>query len=120
LTGISGTKLNVQAAITATMVGAVIGGATGALARLLSQGASSVNSGTGIFMPAQVVSIILAVILSAVAVVSFARKSGAQQIVSVEDFWGGLFLGFLIGFFGQEFALNLISPGGSMTGSSVR
>ena len=50
------------------------------------------------------------VIESAVTVVSFARKSGAQQIVSIEDFYGGLFLGFLIGFLGQNYALNLINP----------
>ncbi len=48
--------------------------------------------------------------MSAILVVSFARKSGVQQIVSVEDFWGGLFLGFLTGFLGQKFALDAILP----------
>jgi hypothetical protein len=87
------------------MTGAVIGGIIGGFARLLSDiQAGKVN------LSAQLLSLLLAVILSAITVVSFARKSGVQQIVSVEDFWGGLFLGFLIGFFGQNFALNLITP----------
>ncbi len=99
--------LTIQAEIKAVMTGAVIGSGIGGIARLLSDiksnsGAVSANAGF--------LSILLAIILSAITVVSFARKSGAQQIVSVEDFWGGLFLGFLIGFLGQEFALNLITP----------
>ena len=97
--------LAIQASITATMAGAVIGGLTGGIARLLSS--SRVEP---VDMISGLVSLILAVILSAVAVVSFARKSGVQQIVSVEDFWGGLFVGFLIGFLGQEFAEGLILP----------
>jgi hypothetical protein len=96
-------ELSVQSALTATMVGAVLGGTVGGVARLLSELQSgNMNVGT------QIISLILAVILSAIAVVSFARKSGAQQIVSIEDFWGGLFLGFLIGFLGQNYALDLI------------
>jgi hypothetical protein len=98
-------ELSVQSALTATMVGAVLGGTVGGVARLLSELQSgNMNVGT------QIISLILAVILSAIAVVSFARKSGAQQIVSIEDFWGGLFLGFLIGFLGQNYALDLITP----------
>jgi hypothetical protein len=98
--------LTIQAAITATMVGAVMGGIAGGMARLLSdaQKSGSLNPS------AQILSLSLGVILSAVTVVSFARKSGVQQIVSIEDFWGGLFLGFLIGFLGQNYALNLIAP----------
>jgi hypothetical protein len=105
-------QLSIQAAITATMVGAVIGGAVGGIARLLSDlQAGKVDTG------AQVLSLLLAVILSAITVVSFARKSGVQQIISIEDFWGGLFIGFLIGFLGQNYALDLItpqSPGGAV------
>jgi hypothetical protein len=52
--------------------------------------------------------ILLSVILSSMVVVAFARKSGVQKIISIEDFFGGLFLGFLVGFSGPEYALNLI------------
>ena len=107
--------LTIQAAITATIVGSVIGGAVGAIARLLSDmiRTGTVNVSTQVFGLPQLLSLLLAVILSALTVVSFARKSGVQQIISVEDFWGGLFLGFLIGFLGQNFALSLIKPSGA-------
>lgn len=108
--------LTIQAEIKAVMAGSVIGSAIGGLARLLSDiqlNTEVITLNTGFL------SILLAVILSAVTVVSFARKSGVQQIVSVEDFWGGLFLGFLIGFLGQEFALNLITPNSAGSASSV-
>ncbi len=98
-------SLSIQAAITATMIGAVIGGLIGGLARILTDTTGGTSG-----LQAQLISLMLAVILSAVTVVSFARKSGAQQIVSIEDFYGGLFLGFLIGFLGQNYALNLITP----------
>jgi hypothetical protein len=98
-------QLTIQAAITATMLGAVFGGAIGAVARMLKeQTYSSAGFGT------KLASLVLAVILGAILVVSFARKSGVQQIVSVEDFWGGLFLGFLTGFLGQQFALDVMLP----------
>jgi hypothetical protein len=99
--------LTIQAALTATMSGAVAGGVVGGIARSLSTASSSSAQ-----VKIQLISVILAAILSGIAVVSFARKNAAQQIISVEDFWGGLFLGFLIGFFGQEFAVNILNPGG--------
>jgi hypothetical protein len=98
-------SLSIQAAITATMIGAVFGGLIGGFARIMTD-----TKNGAISLQDQIISLMLAVILSAVTVVSFARKSGAQQIVSIEDFWGGLFLGFLIGFLGQNYALNLIAP----------
>src|SRR5262249_49480011 len=98
-------QLTIQAAITATMIGAVVGGAIGAVARMINEQTSS-SAG----FRTQLASLMLAVILSAILVVSFARKSGVQQIVSVEDFWGGLFLGFLTGFLGQKFALDIMLP----------
>jgi hypothetical protein len=98
--------LSIQSAITATMVGAILGGAVGGVARMLNQ----IQIDGTLNIGAQITSLFLAVILSAITIVSFARKTGVQQLVSVEDFWGGLFLGFLIGFLGQKFALELIAP----------
>jgi hypothetical protein len=42
-------------------------------------------------------SLVLAVILSTAAIVLAARKSEAQSFINVEDFWGGVLIGFLIG-----------------------
>jgi hypothetical protein len=49
------------------------------------------------------VAIFLAIILSGMAVVFLARKSDAQSFVSVEDFWGGMLMGFLVGYTGTSF-----------------
>jgi hypothetical protein len=56
----------------------------------------------------------LAVILSAVAVIFMARKSDTQSFVSVEDFWGGVLIGFLVGYTGTGFfgTLTHVTPEG--------
>jgi hypothetical protein len=41
--------------------------------------------------------------ISGIVVVAFARKKDAQPILSVEDFWGGVFVGFLVGYTGKSF-----------------
>ncbi|NEQ77883.1 MAG: hypothetical protein F6K24_29775 [Okeania sp. SIO2D1] len=41
-------------------------------------------------------------------IVAFARKSNVQQVVSVKDFWGGIFTGFLVGYTGEEFVKSLL------------
>jgi hypothetical protein len=98
--------LSIQAAITATMTGSILGGLLGGVARILVEGTSQTAGNPA----AQLGSLVLAVIFSAVSVVSLARKSSVQQIISIEDFWGGLFLGFLIGYLGQNFVLDVLSP----------
>jgi len=46
-----------------------------------------------------------------VVVVAFARKSSAQPLVSVEDFWGGMVIGFTVGYFGFNQFLHLFPAG---------
>ena len=48
---------------------------------------------------------------SIAVVVAFARKSSAQPLVSVEDFWGGLVIGFTVGYFGFHQFLQLFPSG---------
>ena len=45
---------------------------------------------------------IVAVLASSAVVVALARKSNAQPFVSIEDFWGGIVIGFSVGYFGFE------------------
>jgi hypothetical protein len=47
--------------------------------------------------------VILAMILSAIAIIFLAGKSDAQSFISVEDFWGGILVGFMIGYTGTSF-----------------
>lgn len=48
------------------------------------------------------------IIFSLIVIVAFARKSSVQQVVSVEDFWGGVFTGFLVGYTGEEFIKSIL------------
>ena len=90
-------KLNIRAAISSTIIGSLFGGLVGIVAQMLSKGQTISLGAVG-----------LAAIFSAVAVVAFARKTNAQQIISIEDFWGGFFVGFLVGYLGEGFFRNLI------------
>jgi hypothetical protein len=49
----------------------------------------------------------ISVLASLAVVVAFARKSAAEPIVSVEDFWGVALIGFSTSFFGFEHLLKL-------------
>jgi hypothetical protein len=52
---------------------------------------------------------ILALILSVIAVVYSSRRTGeSQPILTVEDFWGGLVIGFMIAYLGQEYFQKIV------------
>jgi uncharacterized membrane protein (DUF485 family) len=94
-------SLTIRAPISYIFAGASLGGLVGFVARFLqtSTNASSVQMMFQGWLTA-VVTLILTVILSGMAVVFLARKTDTQTMVSVEDFWGGLVIGFLIGYTG--------------------
>jgi hypothetical protein len=94
-------EINIQASLEATIIGALIGGFIGGVARLLNS-AETFDPGKSIAY------IILSIIISVMAVVAFARKTGVQKIVSIEDAWGGLMIGFVVGYQGPEWAMNVI------------
>ncbi|MEY3304938.1 MAG: hypothetical protein ACK5C4_04195 [Pseudanabaena sp.] len=97
-------ELSIRPSVSSVIIGAGIGGFTGAIARLLQitptekwQIFSSTDFVTFL------ITIVVTVILSGIAVVFMVRKSEAQSFVSVEDFWGGLLIGFLVGYTGTSF-----------------
>jgi hypothetical protein len=85
--------LDIRASLGSTILGSAIGGFVGSLAR--SQDLSSWFTAPMLF-PA-----LVSAILSIITVVAFARKSDAQPLVAVEDFLGGLLLGFVVGYTGN-------------------
>lgn len=91
--------VQVKAALWAVITGGVIGGIIGSAGRSL-QDAKSFDVLFGARGGASMGALVLAVILSGAAIVFAARKSDAQAFISVEDFWGGLLVGFLIGYSG--------------------
>jgi hypothetical protein len=95
--------LTIRAPVTSVMGGAILGGVAGYVARFLqefSKGLKSIDLATNwaVFL----LTLGVTVILSAMAVVFLARKSETQSLLSIEDFWGGLVIGFLVGYTGTS------------------
>jgi len=101
--------LDIQAAPGSTIWGAVLGSIFGVLAaetKILFEGQWLLVA------PKMVVS----AILSAFAVIAFARKAGVQPIIAIQDFWGGMLIGFLVGYSGTQAIGNLFSGNIANTG----
>lgn len=90
----------VKAALWNVMLGGVVGGAVGSVGRSLQDAKTLDTLMDSVNLAPSIGALILAVILSGAAIIFSARKSDAQSFVTVEDFWGGLLIGFLIGYSG--------------------
>lgn len=86
-------SLNIRAALASSLIGAIIGSLLGSI----------VNPTNSLDWSKISPSILTSCIFAVIIVVAFARKNNIQQIVSVEDFWGGIFIGFLVGYSGETF-----------------
>lgn len=97
-------QLSISSTLLATTIGAITGSVLGATLRTItSLGASQT------LFPA-FTGVLAAILASIAVVVAFARKSNAQPMVSVEDFWGGALIGVSVGYFGFEQFMGLFSP----------
>ncbi len=103
-------ELTIQADLMAVVAGAIFGGIVGFIVRYFTFAEPK---------PSPFPGFLLAVILSAMLVVAFARKSGVQKIVTIEDFFGGLFLGFVVGYSNPENTLGLITGSGAGTNTAA-
>ncbi|MEV7770407.1 hypothetical protein [Kitasatospora sp. NPDC086791] len=88
-----------KAALWNVMTGGAAGGVLGSVGRSLQE-AQSLSVLVHRHLGTTIGSLVLAVILSGAAIVFAARKSEAPSFVTVEDFWGGVLVGFLIGYSG--------------------
>ncbi|MBE3010664.1 hypothetical protein IL992_15880 [Microbispora sp. NEAU-D428] len=89
----------IKTALWSVILGGVLGGATGSIGRSLQE-AKTIDALLVGNLGACIGSLLLAIILSGAGIIFAARKSEAQSFVTVEDFWGGLLVGFLIGYSG--------------------
>jgi hypothetical protein len=87
-------SLDIQSSIGAVIIGAAIGSLFGVLANN-----TSISSWSWKAISAEFLS---ALIISAFTVIAFARKEGVQPVIAIQDIWGGLLIGFLIGYTGPE------------------
>lgn len=102
-------QLSIQAALGSIAWGSVVGAALGTLVKSLTQPGTSF-SGTHLLAILQALAV--SVMASIAVVVAFARKSSAQPLVSIEDFWGGLVIGFTVGYFGFQTFFRLFPTSG--------
>lgn len=91
--------VQVRAALWSVILGAFVGGILGSAARSI-QGEGFASAFNGRDLGSTIGALVLSVILSGAAVIFSARKTEAQSFVTVEDFWGGILIGFLIGYSG--------------------
>nr|WP_294866373.1 hypothetical protein [uncultured Pseudogulbenkiania sp.] len=93
-------RFTLRPPLLANGIGSIVGSIAGPIAKGLRDQGPTFFSSIGITFIAGVT---LTAILSLVAVIYSSRKTGeAQPIITVEDFWGGFLVGFLIGFTGNE------------------
>lgn len=100
-------QMTIRAPIISVMSGSILGGLAGSFVRTLMQDPTAIAPSKDF-----VILLLIAVILSAIAVVFLARKSETQALVTVEDFWGGIVIGFLVGYTGVSFFESLMGQTG--------
>lgn len=93
-------SLNIKASIASTLIGSIVGSLLGSAVNKSNEFTSAWDIGK-ILLTSTIFAIII--------VIAFARKNNVQQIISIEDFWGGLFLGFLVGYTGESFINSVIN-----------
>jgi hypothetical protein len=94
--------IQIKASLTSMVLGAFIGGLGGWFTGHGSAAAPGASA---------ILSLTVSLVMSAMAVVLFARKKEVQPIITVEDFWGGVALGFLVAYSGPKMLASLAGGG---------
>jgi len=103
-------RLELRASLSSVLIGATVGSLFGVVAS-----EPDVLSWNALVLPKA----ISAVILSAFAVIAFARKEGVQPVIAIQDFWGGMLIGFLVGYSGLEVLGNVFGGQGTAHNTGV-
>lgn len=97
-------KLNIRAPLKAIIYGSLAGSIIGYVLRsLYEQGSAAIVLSDAQKNITWLTGLFGNLLLSVIVIVAFARKKDAQPILSIEDFWGGFFIGFLAGYTGKSF-----------------
>jgi hypothetical protein len=89
-------QFSIRAPLSAIIWGSVWGAIVGSVLRLLNPSAGSRPPDGRFFAD-----LVGGILLAAVMVVAFARKKDVQPFISVEDFWGGFFVGVVAAYGGK-------------------
>lgn len=87
-------EIDVLAPIKSIIIGAAVGGFVGGAVRILSKPPYDYRT---------LIELIGTIILSMFAVIVLARKTGTQTLITVQDIYGGILVGFLVGYSGKTF-----------------
>ncbi len=113
-------QMSVRAPLRAIIWGSVVGSVMGFLVHdgghgnaihELFERSAAVTSSESVGAADLLPTLITTVLSGAIVVVAFARKKEAQPILSIEDFWGGLFVGFLTAYGGNALLKQLAGAG---------
>lgn len=99
-------QLNVRAQFKSLVIGSLLGSIVGTILRF-SKPLEAYNLKSALPF---LVALITGMLVGSVLVIAFARKKDAQPFITVEDFWGGFFVGFVAGYVGDEI-LDTVLPG---------
>jgi hypothetical protein len=96
-------EFNIRATLGAVLRGALWGAVVGTfLHKLYDWKNYGVNSKNFHHFPLGfILDLLASLLLSGVLVIAFARKKDAQPFISIEDFYGGFFVGFSAGYIGK-------------------
>lgn len=108
-TQVTTSEFEVKPPLAAMVIGAIIGAVLGSLAKNLNAGAQPLE-----WRPVAV-AIGGSIVMSLIAAIALARKTGTQGFITVEDFFGGFVVGALIGYSGSEYFERAIVPADSPT-----
>jgi hypothetical protein len=99
-------QLNMRAPLKAVIYGAVAGSIVGSLLRSLYE-----QQTPSLFEPQLYMALVTSVLLGSVLVIAFARKREAQPFITIEDFYGGFFVGFVAGYVGKSLVDDILPAG---------
>ena len=105
-TQVASSDFEVKPPLGAMVFGTICGALLGSLAKAL-------NSTSAFWSTSTAVTVGGSLVMSLIAVIALARKTGTQGFITVEDFFGGFVVGALIGYGGSSYFEKAITPPGS-------
>jgi len=99
-------QIQVKASLTSVILGSVFGASGGWAVKEL---------GAGVLDTTAFLRLLVSIVLAAMTVVLFARKKDVQPLIAVEDFWGGVAIGFIAAYVGPKIIENIVPSGAGGT-----
>jgi hypothetical protein len=109
----------IRSPLKAAILGAMIGACAGFLLKDVFEERAIVrifSAGSETDVMVWLIALMGNVLLAVIVVIAFARKRDTQPILSIEDFWGGLFVGAMTGYAGKAIVNQILSAPTNLVG----